>query len=210
MSRPTIIVMAKAPVAGQVKTRLCPPCSPEEAAGLAEAALADTLSAALVARAARVVLALNGRAGWWCDAGAEVVSQRGGGLAERLAHAFADVGCPALLIGMDTPQVRPELLDLALARLGAPGVDAVFGPAADGGWWALGLRRADERALLGVPMSTARTGDAQLARLASLDLHVRRLPTLADVDDFGTAVEVAAAAPHTRFAAALAALEVRL
>ena len=211
MTDASIIVMAKAPLPGRVKTRLGPPCTPEEAAALAEAALADTLRAALsTTGAARVVLALDGGHGWWRDAGARVIAQRGKGLDERLAHAFADVGGRSLLIGMDTPHVTPALLDDALATLDRDGVDAVLGPAADGGWWALGMRRPDARALLGVPMSTRWTGDQQRARLGSLGLRVELLPTLADVDDFATAVEVAAAAPHTEFAAAMAALEVRV
>jgi len=211
VSDSSIIVMAKAPVPGQVKTRLCPPCAPEEAAAVAEAALHDTLRAALSTTGATgVVLALDGGRGWWCDAGARVIAQRGGGFDERLASAFADVGGRSLLIGMDTPQVTPALLDDALAMLNGEGVEAVLGPAADGGWWALGLRRPDERVLLGVPMSTPWTGEVQLARLGSLGLRVGQLPTLADVDTFSTAVEVAAAAPHTRFAAAVAALEVRV
>src|SRR5437879_3056069 len=110
--RGRILVLAKAPVPGRVKTRLCPPCTPHEAAALADAALADTLAAALASRrAGRVVLALDGPSGWWSDTGADVIAQRGDGLDERLALALADVGGPVLVIGMDTPHVTPALLD---------------------------------------------------------------------------------------------------
>ena len=55
-----LLVLAKEPVAGRVKTRLCPPCSPTEAAAVAEAALADTLAAAVATGADRVVVSLDG------------------------------------------------------------------------------------------------------------------------------------------------------
>jgi uncharacterized protein len=198
----SLIVIAKAPRAGHSKTRLCPPCTPRQAAALARAALADTLEAARATPAARHVLVLDGEPGDWLPAGFEVVPQRGRGLDERLAHAFADVGGPALLIGMDTPQVTPGDLRDGLQRLA--GADAVLGPAPDGGYWAIGLREPDPRAFLGVPMSTARTCRAQRARLAALGLRVRELPALRDVDLIADAHAVAALAPSGRFARALA------
>jgi uncharacterized protein len=200
----TLVVLAKAPRAGHSKTRLCPPCTPREAAALAQAALVDTLEAVLATPARRRVLVLDGPAGDWLPAGFDVVAQRGGGLDERLAGAFADVGGPALLVGMDTPQVTPGDLSGGLARLMAPGTDAVLGPAPDGGYWAIGLRAADPRAFLGVPMSTAHTGRAQLARLRGLGLRVALLPALRDVDRIADARAVAALAPTGRFARALA------
>ena len=111
---PTLIVIAKAPVPGRVKTRLSPPCTPDQAAALARAALQDTLDAAACAAAGRRVVALDGAPGDWLPSGFEVIAQRGDGLGERLACAFEDVGGPAFLIGMDTPQVTPALLDAGL------------------------------------------------------------------------------------------------
>ena len=201
-----LIVIAKAPVPGRVKTRLCPPCTPRQAAALAEAALRDTLRAAVAARGpVRRVVALEGEPGDWLPAGFDLVSQRGAGLAERLAAAFDDVGGPALLIGMDTPQVTPALLDRALARLALG--DAVFGPARDGGYWAIGLRRPDRRVFDGVPMSVETTGAVQRRRLAELGLSVVDLPALRDVDTIADAQAVAAAAPAGRFAEQLHAVE---
>ena len=197
------MVLAKAPRPGHSKTRLCPPCTPRDAAALARAALADTLDAVLATPAARRVLVLDGPVGDWLASGIEVVAQRGAGLDERLAHAFADVGGPALLVGMDTPQVTRDDLAGGLERLAAPGVDAVLGPAADGGYWAIGLREAQPRAFLGVPMSTAWTGRAQHARLRRLGLRVALLPALRDVDRIADARAVAALAPAGRFARAL-------
>lgn len=199
-----LVVIAKAPRPGFVKTRLCPPCSPAEAASLASAALADTLDASLGSSADEVVLALEGEPGPWLPAGIRVIAQRGRGLDERLAAAFDDVGGSLLLVGMDTPQVTSGLLDTALARLDGVRVDAVVGAADDGGWWALGLRRSDPRVFLGVPMSVAGTHAAQLDRLAGLGLRTASLPVLRDVDTFDDALAVAAHAPGTRFARRMA------
>ncbi len=198
-----LIVIAKEPVPGRVKTRLCPPCVPEQAAELSEAALADTLHVVAAVPAPRHMLALDGAPGPWLPDGFEVVEQTGDGLADRLAAAFCAVGGPALLVGMDTPQLTAALLDQAQARLAHPGVDAVLGLAADGGFWAVGLRRADPAPFADVPMSTAKTGAVQLRRLRALGLHTVRLPTLRDVDDFADARAVAARAPETHFAAEL-------
>ena len=198
-----LLVIAKEPAAGRVKTRLCPPCTHEQAAWLAEAALADTL-AACADTGARRVLVLDGRPGPWLPDGWTVIPQRGDGLAERLAHAFADAGGPALLVGMDTPQVTGLQLRAGLTALEA--ADAVFGPAPDGGYWAIGLRTPDPAVFARVPMSRVFTGAIQRARLAALGLRTVDLPALRDVDDIAAARAVAAAAPRSRFATALAAL----
>jgi glycosyltransferase A (GT-A) superfamily protein (DUF2064 family) len=204
MSAGTVIVVAKEPVAGRVKTRLCPPLHPGDAADLAGAALADTFAAVAATPCDRRVLALDGRAGPWVPPAFEVVAQpQRPGLDERLAAALAGARGPTLLIGMDTPQVTSELLAGALARLVA-GADAVLGPAPDGGYWLLGLATPDPAAVLGVPMSTATTGAAQRARLDALGLTTVRWPSLRDVDEFDDAVAVARAAPNTDFASEFA------
>jgi rSAM/selenodomain-associated transferase 1 len=202
VTRVALIVLAKAPVPGRVKTRLCPPCTPEQAARIAAAALADTLEAAAATPGAEPVLVLEGLPEP-SAAGLRVLPQRGRGLDERLAAAFQDVGGPALLIGMDTPQVTPELLGTSIDLLMARGVDAVLGPCNDGGWWAIGLRRPDPRAFARVPMSQSWTGLAQRGRLRSLGLAIRSLPRRRDVDLFDDARAVALACPHTRFARAV-------
>ncbi|KOU58367.1 DUF2064 domain-containing protein [Streptomyces virginiae] len=194
----TLLVIAKAPVPGRVKTRLTPQFTPQQAACLARAALEDTLAAVMATPARRRVLVLDGRPGPWVPAGIEVVPQCAGGLDVRLAAAFALAGGPALLIGMDTPQVTPGLLALGLDFAEA---DAWFGPADDGGFWALGLAEPDPALLLGVPMSVAHTGQVQRRRLTGAGLAVRDLPELCDVDTPADAARVAATAPRTRFAA---------
>jgi len=192
----TILVVAKEPVPGRVKTRLTPPCTPDQAAGIAAAAIADTLAAVAAAPARRRVVVLDGRPGNWLPAGFDVVPQSGGGLDERIAAAFAGVDGPVLLVGMDTPQVTPELLAVD------PGRDAWFGPAGDGGFWALGLAEADPELVRGVPMSQEDTGARQLARLRDVGLDVGLMPELLDVDTAADADAVAALAPGTSFAAA--------
>lgn len=202
----SVVVLAKAPHPGRVKTRLCPPCTPREAAMLATAALEDTLAAVAATTAKRRFLVLDGAPGSWLLPGFTVVPQGSGGLDERLATAFTSVGGPALLVGMDTPQVTPAILGDAARALAHPGRDAVLGPADDGGYWCIGLRRPDARVFHGVPMSTARTGRAQLERLRSLALDVAVLRRLRDVDVFDDALAVAREAPASRFATALASI----
>jgi glycosyltransferase A (GT-A) superfamily protein (DUF2064 family) len=201
-----LLVIAKEPVPGRVKTRLTPPYTPQEAAALAEASLSDTLDAALRVPARRRVLVLDGKPGRWLPRGFDVVSQVSGELDERIAGAFAvcDEG-PALLVGMDTPQLTADLL----ADIGRDGHDAWFGPAADGGFWALGLAEPSRAGSLvrGVPMSTGRTGEIQRHRLLDAGLSVRDLPLLRDVDTATDAASVAGLCPPgSRFAAVLASL----
>ncbi|TDU06311.1 glycosyltransferase A (GT-A) superfamily protein (DUF2064 family) [Streptomyces sp. 846.5] len=213
---PTLMVLAKSPVPGRVKTRLTPACTPEQAAALAEAALADTLETLGRVPAGRRVLVLEGAPGRWLPPGWEVLPQAGGGLDVRLAQAFAAVAgdtagnrtagnkTPALLVGMDTPQLSARMLAEALSPAGRTGVDAWFGPAVDGGFWTLGLARPSaelaRQLLLGVPMSTSTTGAVLRGRLAAAGLSVAALPALTDVDTVAEAAEVAELAPHTRFA----------
>lgn len=202
-----LLIMAKSPVPGQVKTRLCPPLTLEEAAGVAAAALLDTVEAALATPGAVPVVALAGvvRREDVRDALAEcvVIPQRGQTFADRLVHAHADVarfGMPVLQIGMDTPQVTPSLLESC-----AEFDEAALGFALDGGWWALGLRdplRAE--VLRGVPMSRADTGTRTLEALHGL--KVRNLPILSDVDTMADAQAVAAQVPGGRFANTLTEL----
>ncbi|MFI6347565.1 DUF2064 domain-containing protein [Streptomyces sp. NPDC050560] len=204
--RPTLLVIAKEPRPGRVKTRLTARFTPEQAARLAEAALRDTLALVAAVPARRRVLALAGAPGRWLPPGFDVVPQGAGGLDERLAAAFGACTGPTLLVGMDTPQLTGDLLAPATSAGGWGDCDAWFGPAADGGFWALGLAEpAAAPALLhGVPMSTPHTGSAQRARLTGAGLRVRDLPVVRDVDTPDDALAVAALAPRTRFAALLA------
>jgi len=208
-----VVVIAKEPVPGRVKTRLTPPFTPAEAAALAEAALTDTLAAVAETTVARRVLALDGMPGNWLPSGFDLIGQRGAGLDERIAWALADarvtLPLPVVLIGMDTPQVTPGLLAAAAEPLVAKTADATFGLAEDGGFWLLGLREVDPDLILGVPMSQPDTGSRQLARLERAGLRVRMLPELTDVDTVHEAERVAAVTPGSAFAACLSGLHDR-
>ena len=212
-----VVVLAKEPVPGRVKTRLQSRFSPVEAARLAEAALRDTLTAVRRSRAPHRVLAWQGSP----DPSAgdfAVAPQPDGDLTVRLDAAFAstfqlmsrDVTAPdavdrTLLIGMDTPQVAAGQLDADWN-----GADAVLGLSDDGGFWAIGLRRDRPPGVFaGVPMSTSRTGAAQLARLLNMGLTVTLLPPLLDVDTPDAAERVAALHPRLRFSRAHAAIVAR-
>jgi uncharacterized protein len=209
-SSTALVVIAKAPVPGRVKTRLCPPCTPFDAATLARAALRDTLDAVAATPAARRVLVLDGEAGDFVPRGFDVIPQSDGDLGERLAAAFARVAGPALLVGMDTPQVTPALLSAARRQLENGAVDAVLGLAEDGGYWAIGLVEPAPSVFAQVPMSVPTTGARQLARLHAHGLRVGLLPRLRDVDTYDDAAAVAAAAPATRFATAFSAVDLGL
>lgn len=200
------MVIAKEPLPGRAKTRLSPPCSPAQAAALAEAALLDTLEVVARTPAARKVLVFDGDPGRFRRGGFEVIVQRGSGLAERLAAAFADVASPALLMGMDTPQVTPRLLSDGMRALSSTAVDAVLGPAADGGYWSIGLKWSGASAFAGVPMSHATTCTRQRMRMRELGLRVHEQRELRDVDTIEDARAVAREAPDTRFAAAVGAM----
>ena len=144
-----LLVIAKDPQPGRCKTRLCPPLRPAQAATLAAAALRDTLDVVDAVDAARKILVLDGSAHRWRRPGWLIIPQRGDGLAQRLANAFADVAEPALLIGMDTPQLTPELLREGQRAL--EDHDAVLGPAHDGGYWSVGSAPRPPARLRGRP-----------------------------------------------------------
>ncbi|MCZ4500703.1 MAG: cofC 2 [Marmoricola sp.] len=208
------LVIAKAPVAGEAKTRLGAVIGMEAAADLAAAALLDTLAACAQAFPGACHLALTGdlvdasRGAEIRDAlsGWTVFDQVGTTFAERLAHAhgvLASAGTgPVVQIGMDTPQVTPAMLRASTEALDL-GSDAVLGPAADGGWWVLALSDSSRaRVLAGVPMSSPDTYAATVQALTASGLAVASVGTLRDVDTVADAALVAADAPDSRFALA--------
>ena len=206
MTLAAVLVIAKEPLPGRVKTRLAPPCTLRQAAGLAAAALADTLAEMARVPADEHVLVLDGHAGDWVPSGWRVVAQSGGGLDERLGAAFGHVRGPAILVGMDTPQVRAA----QVAAFDPVRFDSALGRTDDGGYWAIGFRDPTDaaRTIPGVPMSVPMTGAVQSERLRAANLTVQELDPLVDVDTAETAAQVAAAAPHTRFAAGWTSLTV--
>ena len=188
----TLLVIAKEPVPGRVKTRLTPPFTPEEAALLAEAALrghpgdggpcarpptgagAGRESRAMAARRLRGRAAVRGRARRPARGGLRTVRRTRS--ADRHGHPADHTAAAGAC------RERPAWEDC----------DAWFGPAEDGGFWALGLASPQPGLLRGVPMSTDRTGEAQRQRLVDAGLSVRDLPVLRDVDTAADAAQIAA------------------
>jgi uncharacterized protein len=204
-----VLVVAKAPVPGQVKTRLGARIGAEAAAALAAAALLDTL-AACRATGAETHLSLagdlrdavEGEAIAAALQGWTITSQRGETFAERLVAAHLDAGTgPVVQIGMDTPHVTAA--DLTTVADGLADHDAVLGPAVDGGWWTLARRDPDVvRQVADVRMSTSRTFVDTRAALERAGCTVAHVAAMTDVDTVTDADLVAALAPGTRFAAA--------
>jgi glycosyltransferase A (GT-A) superfamily protein (DUF2064 family) len=200
-----IVVLAKEPQPGRVKTRLQSLFSADEAAQLAAAAIRDTQQAVRASRVPRRVLCWDGNSSRFAD-GFEVLPQRSGTLNDRLAGAFDDLGrdgsARVLLIGMDTPQISAALLETDWDDC-----DAILGLSEDGGFWAIGLHTPDPaRVFAGIEMSTARTGSAQLAQLLSLGRSVKLLPPLRDIDEPADAAYVADHFPDLEFSQLHAAL----
>lgn len=180
-------VFAKAPVPGQVKRRLQPPLSPEEAATLHEAFVRD-----VVARERRPDRAVTvWRAGdvhhpLWADLRAQGVAlaqQDGADLGDRMAHALhtgLHSGEKVVLIGTDTPSLPAAVTDRAFAALDE--VPVVLGPACDGGYYLVGVRGDVPDLFSGVAWSSARVLAQTLARLDSLGVAWALVDFWYDVD----------------------------
>jgi len=192
-----LAVMTKAPRAGQVKTRLVPPLSPEEAAQLNVSFLRDT--AAAIAKACG---ATARGVGVYTPIGAEaaysnifpndfdLLPQRGDGFGERLAFATNDLfQCgfsSACLIDSDSPTVSGDVYAEAVEILSRPGERVVLGPSDDGGYYLIGLKRNHPQLFKRIDWSTERVLEQTKQRVRELSLEVALLPTGYDVDDAAT------------------------
>jgi hypothetical protein len=183
--------MAKAPVPGRVKTRLCPPLTEEQAASLAHGFLLDALARARTLAAAALYLAYSPP-----DAGAIFREIAGEGITclpqegddlgqrmDRLSRRLLAAGHPAVaIIGTDTPTLPVSVLADALDRLAGGHADLVLGPSEDGGYYLIGMRRP----LPGIFADIAWGGPTVLAdtreRAAGLGLKVSLLQSWFDVD----------------------------
>lgn len=206
MSEFHLTVIAKAPIAGRVKTRLVPPLSAEQAAQIAAACLRDTFEAvrSCVDRHddLRAVALIDGDEGAWIPAGFHVSRQMGDGLGERLANGFDLLG-PGLIIGMDTPSAGAHF-DAAYGALRS-GRD-VIGMTHDGGYWGIGLHAVDPAVFDDVPMSTDHTGADQLRRMRSLGRSVDVLPSVHDLDHFEDIAPIVADLPGSHLASVAVSL----
>ena len=212
MSAPVAVaVMAKAPSAGTVKTRLCPPLSPAEAAELADAFLRDAWTGVRgLDGVVPAVLYAPDEARAFFEAlapGTALLPQRGGDLGARLAHAFEDllalgVG-GAIVIGSDAPTLPRAILTQAIAEMAD--ADLVLGPSEDGGYYLIGLRAPRPELFADVAWSTDTVFDATIERARAAGLSIAILPawfdvdTPADLDRLASSLaEPGARAPHTR------------
>jgi hypothetical protein len=167
-------------LAVQVVTLVQPPAS------LDQALLRETLNTVIAAPVARRVLVFGAASGDWLPAGFDLMGQRGADLGERMAAAFADAyataALPMLLVRADTLAVTPDMLADAARSLVSGEADAVFGPAYDGGFWLLGLKRPDRSLVVGFPEpgqgDASGVGRLLLDRLASAGLRIALAPRL--------------------------------
>jgi glycosyltransferase A (GT-A) superfamily protein (DUF2064 family) len=178
MVRPGQARAAEDTLAVQVIVLVQPPVS------LEDAPLRETLGAVLTAPVARRVLALGGAGADWLPTGFDLIGQRGGGYGERMAAALADAHAtatlPMLLVRPDALEITPDMLADAARSLISGEADAAFGPASDGGFWLLGLRRPDRSLVVGIPAPSEGGGPGRLLldRLASAGLRIALAPRL--------------------------------
>lgn len=203
----TLLILAKAPMPGFSKTRLCPPLRPTEAAEVAEAALVDTLRAANDCDAAEVLVAFAGdRSCLQAHPRLSVFEQVGRDLNERLERAWAHTSGWVVQIGSDTPHLEACELNAIAAQL--VDHDAVLGPAEDGGWWVLAQREHKEGLFRSVTMSTPHTFDEQLASLRARHERVALAPTKRDLDHWPDALHIAATYPSLQTSARVRSLTI--
>ena len=174
---PRVLIAAKAPLPGRVKTRLSPPLPPELAARLAEAFLVDVLAAARSVDPGAGLLCpetdaadLRGRL-----PGTAVVVQVGDGLTGALATGLAT---GAVVVAGDAPGIRPETIAGALAAT----ADVVLAPSHDGGFGLIRLRGDADALFAGIVWSTGSVLDQTVAAARSAGLDVHLLDPVADVD----------------------------
>ncbi len=190
-----LAVMTKAPRAGQVKTRLTPPLTPEEAAALNICFLRDTTDAISAA-------ALNGGAlgiAVYTPVGDEsaysgilpaefqLVPQRGETFGERLVSAMEDLFrlgfASVCLIDSDSPTVPQHAFAEAATTLAQSGDAVVLGPSEDGGYYLIGLKKLHRALFKDIAWSTDRVLEQTIERARSMNLPVHLLPTWYDIDD---------------------------
>lgn len=184
-----IVVFAKAPEPGGVKTRLISALGAEGAAALHARLVRHTLRTTFAADGVEVELCCSPSAAHpffiECrrEFGVELTRQDGADLGARMLHAFERLlpSGPALLLGTDCPALQAEDLKQAQDLL-LHGTDAVFGPAEDGGYFLVGLRRCDTSLFSEIEWGSNEVMDVTRARLVALRWQWREIATRWDVD----------------------------
>jgi len=184
-----VVVMAKGPVPGRTKTRLCPPLTPLEAAGLYEALLRDTMDLVSGLRGVEMVVAVSPRNAVdevrrIAPRGARIIAVEGADIGECLRSAmgllFSDGFTRVVAVGSDSPTLPAEYIERAVAML--TDSDVVLGPAEDGGYYLIGIRQTQPGLFTDIAWSSSRVAAQTLERAAALGLTVAQLPSWYDVD----------------------------
>jgi hypothetical protein len=186
---PVVVVMAKRPVPGKTKTRLCPPLTPLEAAELYEALLRDTIGLVSSLRGIELAIAVTprtavGQMGTFAPRGARMLAVEGADIGECLRSAteqlFSEGFTRVVAVNSDSPTLPAAYLERAAGLLESN--DVVLGPAEDGGYYLIGLRRPQPGLFEGIAWSTDQVATQTLARAAELGLTMASLPEWYDVD----------------------------
>jgi len=193
-----LAVMTKAPRAGKVKTRLTPPLTPGEAAGLNISFLRDTVAAITAAvsegdaRGVAVYTPVGAEEAYdgILAEDFELLPQRGDAFGERLICATEDllqIGFDSVcLINSDSPTVPPESFSRAAKLLAQPDDAVVLGPSDDGGYYLIGLKKLHRAVFEKIDWSTERVLEQTIVRACGIGLKVELLPRCYDVDDRAT------------------------
>jgi uncharacterized protein len=190
MSPTAVVIMAKVPYPGQVKTRLCPPLTPWQAAALSRAFLFDKIAQVRTLTSARPAIAYTPASGedFFGDIAPDftLIAQQGTDLGERLIHSleyFLHLGCAEVMaIDSDTPTLPTQYLQQAIELLNKPDVDVVVGPSDDGGYYLIGMRAMHRDLFIDMPWSTSAVLPETVRRAEARGLSIARLPTWFDVD----------------------------
>lgn len=188
--RRTLVVMAKAPIPGEVKTRLCPPLGGRQCAQLHECFVLDALEKAAAVPDAELVIsyAPAGTLSFFREAAPDArgyLLQKGKDLGKRLWHCLERVcepGTAVVVMGADSPTLPVRCLELAFDALASGRVDVVFGPAGDGGYYLIGMTFPYPELFEGVNWSTPEVLEKSIERTAELGLDWYLLPEWYDVD----------------------------
>jgi hypothetical protein len=185
-----LIIFSKAPVAGQVKTRLQPDIGPEACAKLQDRMTRKTLATALASSANRILLytSPDTHHPLFKDLGKQhdiiLLPQIGDSLGERMSHAIAHTvqnHGPVLLIGTDCPSLTPAILDQSFDTL-ERGMDGVLVPAIDGGYVLIGMNTHHAKIFEDIAWGTERVLEQTLERIKVTGLSYQCLPALNDID----------------------------
>lgn len=175
----TLAVFAKSPVPGQVKTRLCPPLTDEQAARLCAAFVRDTVRKAQALAPVSLFHAGDRSCLQETLRGLPPVAWRPQGAGD-LGARLARVPAPCLIVGTDSPRLPSVILRQALVAL--PDHDVILGPADDGGYYLIALRAPQPALFDGIAWSTSEVLAQTWTRASELGLTVALLPPFYDID----------------------------